>query len=58
MKVMSELSCDISFYTKQQMSTCKDIQQYSFIYYTDMFRSFLWPSSGYGKDTTNTLVIT
>ena len=27
------------------MHHCEDVQLYSFIYYTDMFRSLLWPSS-------------
>jgi hypothetical protein len=29
------------------MHTCDYVQLYTFIYYTDMFRSLLCPSSGY-----------
>ena len=33
-------------FRNQQINTCEDIQLYIFIHHTDMFRSFLWPSSG------------
>jgi hypothetical protein len=37
-----------SYFLKEtkKMHACEDVQLYSFIYYTDMFRSLLWPSLG------------